>query len=86
LRADYPRAIDIEHNEVSDVNYTGISVGFGWTATANAMSGNRINYNDVNNIVKILADGGGIYTLSNQGSGSPRWSTTTSMISRVTVG
>jgi len=52
------------------VNYTGISVGFGWTATANAMSGNRINYNDVNNIVKILADGGGIYTLSNQGSGS----------------
>jgi hypothetical protein len=66
----YPRTIDIEHNEVSDVNYTGISVGFGWTATANAMSGNRINYNDVNNIVKILADGGGIYTLSNQGSGS----------------
>ena len=38
--------------------------------TANAMSGNRINYNDVNNIVKILVDGGGIYTLSNQGSGS----------------
>jgi hypothetical protein len=70
IACGYPRAIDIEHNEVSDVNYTGISVGFGWTATANAMSGNRINYNDVNNIVKILADGGGIYTLSNQGSGS----------------
>jgi hypothetical protein len=66
----YPRTIDIEHNEVSDVNYTGISVGFGWTATANAMSGNRINYNDIHDIVKILADGGGIYTLSNQGSGS----------------
>ncbi|HJX63965.1 MAG TPA: right-handed parallel beta-helix repeat-containing protein, partial [Polyangia bacterium] len=70
IACGYPRAIDIEHNEVSDVNYTGISVGFGWTATANAMSGNRINYNDVHNIVKILADGGGIYTLSNQGSGS----------------
>jgi hypothetical protein len=70
IACGYPRSIDIEHNEVSDVNYTGISVGFGWTATANAMSGNRINYNDVNNIVKILADGGGIYTLSNQGSGS----------------
>jgi hypothetical protein len=70
IACGYPRTIDIEHNEVSDVNYTGISVGFGWTATANAMSGNRINYNDVHDIVKILADGGGIYTLSNQGSGS----------------
>ena len=70
IACGYLRAIDIEHNEVSDVNYTGISVGFGWTAAANAMSGNRINYNDVHNIVKILADGGGIYTLSNQGSGS----------------
>jgi MYXO-CTERM domain-containing protein len=70
IACGYPRTIDIEHNEVSDVNYTGISVGFGWTATANAMSGNRINYNDIHDIVKILADGGGIYTLSNQGSGS----------------
>jgi hypothetical protein len=70
IACGYPRAIDIEHNEVSNVNYTGISVGFGWTATANAMSSNRINYNDVHDIVRILADGGGIYTLSNQGSGS----------------
>jgi MYXO-CTERM domain-containing protein len=70
IACGYPRTIDIEHNEVSDVNYTGISVGFGWTATANAMSGNRINNNDIHDIVKILADGGGIYTLSNQGSGS----------------
>jgi hypothetical protein len=70
IACGYPRSIDIEHNEVSDVNYTGISVGFGWTAAANAMSGNRINYNNIHNVVKILADGGGIYTLSNQGSGS----------------
>ena len=70
IACGYPRTIDIEHNEVSDVNYTGISVGFGWTATANAMSGNRINYNNIHDIVKVLADGGGIYTLSNQGSGS----------------
>jgi hypothetical protein len=70
IACGYPRSIDIEHNEVSDVNYTGISVGFGWTATANAMSGNRINYNNIHDVVQILADGGGIYTLSNQGSGS----------------
>jgi hypothetical protein len=70
IACGYPRSIDIEHNEVSDVNYTGISVGFGWTSGANAMSANRINYNNIHNVVKILADGGGIYTLSNQGSGS----------------
>jgi hypothetical protein len=70
IACGYPKSVDIEHNEVSDVNYTGISVGFGWTAAANAMSGNRINYNNIHNVVKTLADGGGIYTLSNQGSGS----------------
>ena len=70
IACGYPRSIDIEHNEVSEVNYTGISVGFGWTAAANAMSGNQINYNNIHNVVKTLADGGGIYTLSNQGSGS----------------
>jgi hypothetical protein len=70
IACGYPRSIDIEHNEVANVNYTGISVGFGWTSAANAMSGNRINYNNIHDIVRILADGGGIYTLSNQGSGS----------------
>jgi hypothetical protein len=64
--AGYPRSIDIEHNEVSYVNYTGISVGFGWTAAVNAMSNNKINYNNVHNVTTLLADGGAIYTLSNQ--------------------
>lgn len=70
IACGYPRQIDIEHNEVSDVNYTGISVGYGWTAATNAMSNNKIDYNNVHNVVKILADGGGIYTLSNQGPAS----------------
>jgi hypothetical protein len=68
--AGYPRTIDIEHNEVSYVNYTGISVGFGWTPAVNAMSNNRINYNDVHNVANVLADGGAIYTLSNQNPAS----------------
>lgn len=70
IMAGYPRNIDIEHNEVSNANYTGISVGFGWTADATAMSGNKINYNNVHHIGKILADGSAIYTLSNQAPGS----------------
>jgi hypothetical protein len=70
IACGYPKQIDIEHNEVAVANYTGISVGFGWTATANAMTGNKINYNNIHNISNILADGSAIYTLSNQGTGS----------------
>jgi len=70
IAAGYPREIAIEHNEVSYTNYSGISVGFGWTKTANAMTGNRINWNDIHHVSQLLADAGNIYTLSNQGSGS----------------
>lgn len=66
IACGYVRYIDIEHNEVTATNYTGISVGFGWTTSANAMSNNRINYNNVHGVTKILAGGSGIETLSNQ--------------------
>lgn len=70
IAAGYPRNILIEHNEVSYTNYSAISVGFGWTKTANAMTGNRINWNKIHHTSQLLADAGNIYTLSNQGSGS----------------
>lgn len=70
IGAGYPRYIDIEHNEVSYTNYSGISVGFGWTKNANAMTGNKINWNNIHHVSQLLADAGSIYTLSNQGSGS----------------
>jgi hypothetical protein len=62
----YPRQISIEHNEVAYVNYSGISVGYGWTSTVNAMMSNKINFNDLHHVVQIMADGAAIYTLSNQ--------------------
>lgn len=70
IAAGYPRNILIEHNEVSYTNYSAISVGFGWTKNANAMTGNRINWNKIHHTSQLLADAGNIYTLSNQGSGS----------------
>ena len=70
IAGGYPRQVDIEHNEIAVANYSGISVGFGWTTTANAMSNNVINYNNVHHIANILADGSAIYTLSNQGPAS----------------
>ena len=70
IAGGYPRQIDIEHNEVGYTAYTGISVGYGWTASVNAMSNNKINNNNIHHVCQILADGGGIYTLSNQGPAS----------------
>lgn len=66
----YPRYIVIEHNEVGYMNYTGISVGFGWTKSETAMTNNKINRNEIHHIAQLLSDGGAIYTLSNQGTGS----------------
>ena len=70
IGAGYPAYIDIQHNEVSYTNYTGISVGFGWTSSPNAMTNNKINYNNIHHVNQIMTDGGAIYTLSNQGTGS----------------
>jgi hypothetical protein len=65
----YPAYADIEHNEVSHTNYTGISVGYGWTGSTTAMTNNKINYNNIHHVNQILTDGGAIYLLSNQGTG-----------------
>lgn len=63
----YPRDIVIEHNEVAYMNYSGISVGFGWTKDKTAMTNNHINWNYIHHVSQLLADCGPIYTLSNQG-------------------
>ena len=66
IAAGYPAYIDIEHNEVGHVNYSGISVGYGWTSATNAMTDNKINFNDIHHVCQILGDCGSIYTLSTQ--------------------
>ena len=66
IHAGYPEALRIEHNEVTDVPYTGISVGWGWSLRTTALRDNLIRYNHVHGVMRLLADGGGIYTLSRQ--------------------
>jgi hypothetical protein len=66
IMATYTDSAVIEHNEVTDVRYTGISVGFGWADVDNAAQNNVIRYNEVHNVLNLMADGGGIYTMSRQ--------------------
>jgi hypothetical protein len=70
LAGGYPAYLTVEHNEISHTNYTGISVGYGWTSSTTAMTNNKINYNNLHHVNEIMTDGGAIYTLSNQGTGS----------------
>jgi hypothetical protein len=62
----YARGIKVVHNEVFNLPYTGISVGWGWTKMTNAMRDNFIHANDVHHVATRLGDTAGIYTLSAQ--------------------
>jgi hypothetical protein len=66
IAAGYVRNTNIEHNEISDVCYTGISLGWGWTRTKNAMKNNRITANKIHHYGKQMYDVAAIYTLSAQ--------------------
>ena len=62
----YVSDTEIVSNEVSEVNYSAIAVGWGWTKYDTGMHNNRIIGNTVRNYARQLYDTGGIYTLSNQ--------------------
>jgi hypothetical protein len=66
IGAGYVKGIKIEHNEIFDVSYTGISVGWGWTKATNCMSDNLIRANKIHHYAKHMYDVAGIYTLSAQ--------------------
>ncbi|MBI2510364.1 MAG: right-handed parallel beta-helix repeat-containing protein [Opitutae bacterium] len=64
--AGFVRDTAIEHNEVRNCSYTGISLGWGWTRTANAMRNNRVHANFIHRVATRTADNAAIYTLSAQ--------------------
>jgi hypothetical protein len=66
IAAGYVRGINIEHNDLSELSYMGISMGWGWTKTINVMKNNRIAGNKIQRYAKHLYDVSAIYTLSAQ--------------------
>jgi hypothetical protein len=66
IAAGFIKNLTIEHNEISDVAYSGISMGWGWTHTENVMRNNKILANKIHHYAKHLHDVAGIYTLSSQ--------------------
>lgn len=60
----YEKYINILHNDIENVPYSGISIGWGWgSGAAYNCSDIDVSYNKIQSVMNTLHDGGGIYTL-----------------------
>lgn len=53
----------IVNNLVHELPYTGISIGFRWNTSPTSQRGCLVECNHIHDVMRVLADGGGIYTL-----------------------
>jgi len=53
----------IAHNEIADIGYAGVHLGWTWGAGANYTRANIIEHNDIHHAMRDLADAGGLYSL-----------------------
>lgn len=56
----------IAHNEVYDLPYTGVSIGYRWNTTPTSQVRCVAEFNHIHHVMQKLADGGGIYSLGYQ--------------------
>jgi len=56
----------IENNEISNLPYTGVSVGWQWNPEPTGCEKNVVAGNHIHHVMQLLSDGGGIYTLGQQ--------------------
>lgn len=81
IAAYYANGLTISHNEISNVPYTGISMGWGFNAyyydkgvsASNVAQNNIVEYNRISNTMTVMHDGGAIYTLGAQPASSVRY-------------
>lgn len=63
IGAMLPQHMTISGNEVKNLPYTGISIGWNWTDRDHGMTGNQVYNNRIHDVLKLLQDGAGIYSL-----------------------
>ena len=66
IGAGFVKDIKICNNEISDVSYTGISMGWGWNQQVCSMSNNLVSGNLIHHYAKHMYDTAGISTLGSQ--------------------
>lgn len=60
------REHDRAHNELCNLPYTGVSVGWQWDDAPTPCKGHDVRQNHIHHIMNELSDGGGIYMLGRQ--------------------
>ncbi len=60
----FAKAVNAHHNDIKDVPYTGISVGWGWGADVKDCRDIKVIHNRIENVTHQVYDGAHIYTLS----------------------
>ncbi len=63
IGAMLPEYLTVAHNEVGNLPYTGINIGWNWSDADHGMTDNQVYQNYIHNVCMLLQDGGGIYTL-----------------------
>lgn len=66
IGAGFVRNINICHNEICEVSYTGISMGWGWNRQVCSMANNHVCHNLIHHYAKHMYDTAGVYTLGSQ--------------------
>ncbi len=56
----------ISENSVRNLPYTGISIGWRWNDELSSANNNHVLRNHIHEVMQVLSDGGGIYTLGRQ--------------------
>lgn len=61
--AGFARKTVIEHNLVCHLPYTGISIGWVWSAKPSVVREMTVAWNEIHDVMRQVSDGGGIYSL-----------------------
>ncbi len=64
IEAFYTANLIIDHNELYDMPYSAISVGWGWSAIPTSSANIEVTNNKIIGTIRKCNDGGGIYSLS----------------------
>ncbi|MDF2924478.1 MAG: hypothetical protein K0R57_3392 [Paenibacillaceae bacterium] len=60
----YSDGLTISHNDIDGTGYSGISVGWGWSLTADNLRNTAVSRNKIQNFSRKTVDGSAIYSLS----------------------
>ncbi len=60
------RNTTVANNEIRNLPYTGVSVGWRWDTQPTGCRENTVRDNHIHHVMQVLSDGGGIYTLGRQ--------------------